>query len=84
MFDCLMNTVVNNNSIHKKNYQVQYTLPKIAGIYMGIFIVKSDLLKKVGFKSKILAADGVLVENILNQYPNLNIFKINQALFVHN
>ena len=83
MFDCLMNTV-NNNSIHKKNYQVQYTLPKIAGIDMGSFIVKSDLLKNVGFKSKMLTADGILVENILNQYPNLNIFKINQALFVHN
>ena len=83
MVDCLMNISV-SNSINQNNYQVQCSAPKTSFIDMGSFIVKQDILKKVGFKSKTLSADGVLVEKIFDDYPNLKCYKINQALFVHN
>ena len=83
MVDCLMNTVV-SNAVNQNKYQVQYTFPKTTLIDMGSFIVKQDILKTVGFKSKTFSADGVLVDSIIDTYPDLNCYKINQALFVHN
>ena len=83
MVDCLMNTVV-SNALNQNKYQVQYTFPKTTLIDMGSFIVKQDILKTVGFKSKTFSADGVLVDSIIDTYPDLNCYKINQALFVHN
>ena len=83
MVDCLMNTPV-SNAVNQNRYQVQYTFPKTTYIDMGSFVVKQNILKKVEFNSNTLYADGILVESILNTYPDLICYKINQTLFVHN
>ena len=83
MVDGLMNTPV-SNTLNRNRYQVQYTFPKTTLIDMGSFILKQNILKTVGFKSKTISADGVLVDSILDTYPDLICYKINQTLFVHN
>ena len=79
-----MNIPITNSLNPNHGYQTQFSFPKTSLIDMGSFIVKSDLLKKLGFQSKVFAADGILVETILKSYPDMKLFKINQTLFVHN
>ncbi|MEK9727483.1 MAG: hypothetical protein VW397_05190, partial [Candidatus Margulisiibacteriota bacterium] len=82
-YDCLMNIPVKNTVI-LNHYQQQVSLPKLNQIDIGSFIARSQLIKDVGFSSKAFNADGILVEDLLKQFSDLNLFKINQALFVHN
>ena len=83
MYDCLMNIPV-NNSIAFSNYQVQYSFPQLNAIDMGSFIVKTPQIQTVGFRSKAFNADGVIVGDLLKRYPDMQMYKINQTLFVHN
>lgn len=81
--DCLMN-IPTKNSIRNNCYQQQFSLPRLNQIDIGSFIIKSEIIKNVGFNSKSFNADGILVEDMLKNYPELSLYKINQALFVHN
>ena len=83
MYDCLMNTLT-ENSKNQSFYETQYSFPKLGYIDIGSFIVKSDLIKDIGLNTKTAISDGLLVEDIINKHPNLNLHKLNKTLFVHN
>ena len=63
-------------------YQAFITKPHINYIDMGSFIFRTDLGKKVGFKSRSFEADGVFFEELKNNTERIT--KVKKILFVHN
>ena len=82
LYDCLMNGVT-QNSIYPLPYNTQYSFPALYNIDMGSFIVQTSLFNSINFSTHCYA-DALLIQAIIKQFPNANMTKINQTLFVHN
>ena len=68
------------------NYDVLHTRIKVGSIDMGSFIVKLDVAKKIGFRHKVMVADGMYAEECAEECRRrgLKIVGIRKALFIHN
>jgi len=47
------------------------------------FIIKSEMAKKVGFRSREFAADGVYIEHLKTAFPNMRLLDIEDILVIH-
>jgi hypothetical protein len=72
----------NKNNHNKSNYGFMNTELICGKIDMGSVVVKSELAKKIGFKSTAHEADWIYFKDILETKPS--VVKINKVLFVHN
>lgn len=68
------------------NYGVLHTSIRVGYIDMGSFVVRLDVAKKVGFSQVNEVADGIYAVECAEECKRrgLDIFKINQVLFIHN
>ena len=55
-------------------------------IDIGCFAARTDIIKEVGLRNDVFAADWYLIEGMLPKFEqrNLQIEKVNQTLYVHN
>jgi len=67
-------------------YQTFETCMRMGGIDMGAAVVRGDIARRVGFRSRELEADAHYFEDINNSatYDGLLVVKIPRVLFVHN
>lgn len=80
-FDCVHSHNTKNNS-NLKDYGYMNTRLERGWVDIGCVAVKSNLAKKIGFKSTHFAADWFYFEEILKFTKSIH--KIDKVLFVHN
>ena len=80
-FDCVHSHNTKNN-FNSKDYGFMNSKLERGWIDIGSAVIKSNLAKKVGFKSTHFAADWFYFEEVLKQTNSVH--KIDKVLFVHN
>lgn len=80
-FDCVHSHKTKNNQ-NSTDYGFMDTKLERGWVDIGCCVIKSNIAKKVGFKSTHFAADWFYFDEILQN--KISIFKINKILFVHN
>jgi glycosyltransferase involved in cell wall biosynthesis len=75
------------NCVHNiRSWEKMDCRPALGLIDCGCFMVRSEIAKKIGWKSRVYEADWIFIQEVFRDYCKMpsNIVKVNKVLFCHN
>ena len=73
-----------NCSHHHWNYEARESQLRRGAIDISCCVIRTEILKAVGWNSTAYHADWILLDEILNKYPELKVRKVGKVLVMKN